>query len=417
MSFPPIPLTWADDANFPAGADPWSGTPTKVEPTAQSKATGFTPEEPLSAEQINYLLNKFCHANNLIVAQICSNWEPPRDLPTTVGATSGILHYARPFWHKRARRWIHAGSGSGGSGWYSHNFGVTWTDLAAGTGGVLNGGGANNDAASSTYGDLLLGYRGGSTNLRRFNYSAGTWGNVATGFGSGGPTYIMHDDVNDTWIHLQTAAGNVIQCSNAPDTTYVFTTRTLAGTPVVVGGTRDVGKLVISSTGVAIFQSAAAEMNRSANGGTTWALAASMPSAPSKETAYCWVPDRQEFLLAGADGKIYRSLDGDTWTVRATTSIVAGFGGVFSSMEAVGSAVWATWTHATGKGGMVFSLDGGETWQPCGPVGTDATASHHGYLVAGEDALCAYMHIGPAGNARGFSFLKGLARTALAALP
>lgn len=412
--FPPIPLTWAENANFAAGVDPWSGTPTKVAPTTQTRDEGFVPEEPLSAEQTNYLFHFFCKAVNIMATAIVSRFDA-RDVPSTVAAFTSF-EYARPFWDVRRKRWIHPGSGSAGSGYWSRDLGMSWTDLAAGTGGVLNGGGANNDPASATFGDLLMGYRGGSANLRRFNHGAGTWGNVAHNNAAAGCTWMVHDDLNDTWIYFGTGAGNSIGVSNAPDSTYVFTSRTLAGTPTVAGAL-EIGKPVVSSTGICIVKTAAAELNVSTDGGTTWALAGTMPSAPAFECSYCWVPDRQEFVMAAADGGIYYSTDGDTWTLRAATTPPTTLGYAFYALEAFGSVIWGTYRHATLKGGMAFSLDGGETWQPCGPGGTDAAASVWAGLAVGETEVCVYGSLSSAGNARGIGFCTGLARVALGTTP
>lgn len=46
---------WATGVNYPAGSDPWSGTPTKVAPP--SVLNGFTPNTAAAAEYVNYELN------------------------------------------------------------------------------------------------------------------------------------------------------------------------------------------------------------------------------------------------------------------------------------------------------------------------------------------------------------------------
>lgn len=50
----PKDLHWASDATYPAGTDPWSGAPTKVEPTTGKKDRGMTPETPQSAMEMNW---------------------------------------------------------------------------------------------------------------------------------------------------------------------------------------------------------------------------------------------------------------------------------------------------------------------------------------------------------------------------
>lgn len=48
---------WATDTLFPAGVLPWSGQPTKLQPPAGIQASGIAPNQQLSAERFNWLLN------------------------------------------------------------------------------------------------------------------------------------------------------------------------------------------------------------------------------------------------------------------------------------------------------------------------------------------------------------------------
>jgi hypothetical protein len=50
-------INWATDANYPAGANTWSGTPTKVAPSAGVQADGFAPRDRPPAQWINWLFN------------------------------------------------------------------------------------------------------------------------------------------------------------------------------------------------------------------------------------------------------------------------------------------------------------------------------------------------------------------------
>jgi hypothetical protein len=55
---------WASDANFPAGSDPWSSQPTKDEPIAGVKATGFRPGRKLPAQWLNWLFGTIIESIN-----------------------------------------------------------------------------------------------------------------------------------------------------------------------------------------------------------------------------------------------------------------------------------------------------------------------------------------------------------------
>jgi len=45
---------WATDASYPAGSDPWSGEPTKVEPLSGEQALGWEPGKKPAAEWMNW---------------------------------------------------------------------------------------------------------------------------------------------------------------------------------------------------------------------------------------------------------------------------------------------------------------------------------------------------------------------------
>ncbi len=49
---------WATDDNYAAGTDPWSGTATKIEPSAGVIAKGQIPQTGFSSQVYNWLLNK-----------------------------------------------------------------------------------------------------------------------------------------------------------------------------------------------------------------------------------------------------------------------------------------------------------------------------------------------------------------------
>lgn len=53
---PAVIPSWSTDANYPAGGDPWSATPTRVEPDAGNKAGGFVPKEKPPAQFFNWLI-------------------------------------------------------------------------------------------------------------------------------------------------------------------------------------------------------------------------------------------------------------------------------------------------------------------------------------------------------------------------
>lgn len=51
-------LDWSSDANYPAGGETWSATPTKVAPSAGAVAAGFAPAAKPPAQWINSALSR-----------------------------------------------------------------------------------------------------------------------------------------------------------------------------------------------------------------------------------------------------------------------------------------------------------------------------------------------------------------------
>ena len=63
-------LDWASDANFPAGADSWSATPTRVAPTVGQQAAGAAPEDVLPAQWFNWLFGELVDAGIVVEAAV-----------------------------------------------------------------------------------------------------------------------------------------------------------------------------------------------------------------------------------------------------------------------------------------------------------------------------------------------------------
>ena len=59
-------LDWASDANYPAGSESWSATPTRVEPSAGQQAAGVAPEDVLPAQWFNWLFGEVVDAGQAL---------------------------------------------------------------------------------------------------------------------------------------------------------------------------------------------------------------------------------------------------------------------------------------------------------------------------------------------------------------
>jgi len=82
-------IDWASNANHPAGANPWNGQPTKVEPAAGRIAGGFEPETAAAPEHVNWLLNNNAQNLDWLAPVQVGSWQPSSECPLTgvTGAT------------------------------------------------------------------------------------------------------------------------------------------------------------------------------------------------------------------------------------------------------------------------------------------------------------------------------------------
>lgn len=63
-------MDFATDPNFPAGSDPWSGTPTRVAPSAGQLAAGFAPATQVPAQHLNWILGTLADTDAAIQATL-----------------------------------------------------------------------------------------------------------------------------------------------------------------------------------------------------------------------------------------------------------------------------------------------------------------------------------------------------------
>lgn len=79
---------WASDANYPAGGDPWSGTPTKVAPDAAEIAAGHVPSIIDPAEKENWWKNRI---DSAVLPEIAERRPLSLDYQGGAGWTGAIV--------------------------------------------------------------------------------------------------------------------------------------------------------------------------------------------------------------------------------------------------------------------------------------------------------------------------------------
>lgn len=125
MSGNPIPAfgTWATEANYPGGPNPWNGQPTKVQPSPDY----WTPNTKPPAQYFNYVFGAIASDITALyaagVTAAIDNWGAATQ---AVSLDSGTT-FASPFvWDAFNTRWLGFTSGSSGTLIYSVDGGRSW---------------------------------------------------------------------------------------------------------------------------------------------------------------------------------------------------------------------------------------------------------------------------------------------------
>lgn len=94
----PFNLFFATATNYPAGADVWSGNPTRYVPDGGSNAYGWTPGTPPPAQYVNYLLGNLTESHNLQLRALCARFY--QGAPDAFTPGLGVV------WDSVRQRWI-----------------------------------------------------------------------------------------------------------------------------------------------------------------------------------------------------------------------------------------------------------------------------------------------------------------------
>jgi hypothetical protein len=209
MSRPTSSPDWSTDTNFPAGSDPWSATPTRVEPSSGEKADGFTPGVAPEAQVVNFLVGNhgdwINHHEDAIAAQFGNGadgaitFDGTTDL-NSFSSRSGTIYTLTRDVHA-TNITVNAGVEVRTAGWRVYWRGVLTTG-SGGTNGLITCNGANGGdgtgavagtgGATGAQGTLLSGAAGGAgdgsagSNATDSYGGAGGAGGVGGGGGAGG---------------------------------------------------------------------------------------------------------------------------------------------------------------------------------------------------------------------------------------
>lgn len=311
-----LPPIWSSNANYPAGSDSWSGTPTKVDPGTSKTAQGFVPGERVPAQWINSFWNKesaFIAYLDMIDAL---NWTPRIQIKSGVTMNLGANHLVWDTY--RDMIWAVGGAGQV---LFSYD-GADWIDDSAnmpgGTGDLTGiAWDTNNDCGIITSGTSVAGklyYTGGSV------LGLHAWSSVNV-TGCSGIYGVRWDDVEEVFLFWGVDnSGNPALWSataGAPPS-YTLITLPSAGTVtgqarlVATGGSRTVVLARHSGTGTWYAWDGPGQ-----TGPYVYRGAVTFLSAPVALT-YNWT--EALFMVTCASGHSYVSSDGISWVLQSVAA-------------------------------------------------------------------------------------------------
>lgn len=359
MTTPKIPLPFATDTNFAAGANPWSSTPVRVEPTSGVAAGGAVPGQRPSAQNFNYQVGTINDWVRHLSAVQPLNWKLEVGAGFCNGAGENVLAL---HWYEEQQCLLALGEQD--EIVFAPNFdpydAVTstlpladwWWFTAATNGAIVVAGGR--DMSSPTGTQLLRSADRGATwgaaialtatpegHCHRLAYNPVAGLFVAlTIEDSGTTTDVWTSPDGLTWTHRTDIPSTTLDLS----TSYPYTKIAVSTGGVMCVGTKD-GNHVAYST----------------DGGITW-----LPSTttfPDGVLGMAYSSGRNLFMtFSRTDNTAWTSPDGNLWTQRG-----AGVAGCGKGLATDGGYLWVATAPAGSAfsgtlGGIIYSTDDGVTW-------------------------------------------------------
>jgi hypothetical protein len=367
----------ATDALYPAGADPWSASPTKVDPGTVAVAAGYQPNAKLPAQEYNWLLNRlgtWIDYQDRLEAQ---NFGAPFEEFTSAGEKirTDTAHNAIAFNPALKKYFV------GGASAADDQIPVVYTSVSG---------------APNTWDDDSAPVRTPAGNTQTYRFVTDPTGRLLAWISELGPGYFYlrtaggvwstasvnqpssfvatvarYYPRSDTWL----VGGAISSVPKIYSTTPsdVWTSQTL--TSATSGGITD---LAVSATHAVAIDDTGEVWAAAALGTWTYTSAASFSSRP---TSVVFVAPEAVFWLLCEAGHVYTSPDGVTWTLTADPATFLGSeviqfldGGTATrsgASAAFGGLVLASCTVTTPEPGDIGQLaigwNGGTQWDLVNP--------------------------------------------------
>jgi len=360
---------WATNDNHAVGADPWSGMPTKVPPSAGKIATGRVPEERPPAEETNWwrwaaaLLLTACSSMRAVNYQ-----DGDTSAVGTAGTGINIL-FNRIEYDPVSGYWAFPTSGGGAivcEEIYSCG-GVVWEeDTPAGWGGVAlpaeaystNPMNAVRAVSFSTADQLfytLAGY-------------PGTWV-VWDGVGATGNTYTLIENSGSRWV-VYNLTNSTLDFQDSPAVggppAACATQPGFAGDVTVIKYSRhDAAEVDPSDAGNPLWMAVTLTEVSTSVDGDNWTPAA-VHGVPGASTVAYTASSRRWHMIDPSAGNLqhyYSADNGVSWTAGTVIDAPANNVGARLASDRYGTLVCITIDSVTKEAQVYATVDDGETWR------------------------------------------------------
>lgn len=391
---------WAPNVNYPAGANPWSGTPTKTTHPAAG-TVGITPRQGVAAQVFNRVVNDAYAVDQSTRDSLTALYNYVGQLPAlnfVAGQSLSLLNSAG--FEPVSRRWFLTGDNE--SVWVTADLGQTAmsplsTVQTAGAGEACHG------IDFDTSGNSVI----ATTTEFVFELNAGLSCTKPSAAGASlagsTPCSVSFDPVNNRWCWVGStgvAAQPLLFRTSTNRTAWAAAT-TGPGTGFV---TAVVNRQLVcrKATGVTVFvgnNGATGKVATSSNGGTVWTAQSDITFAFTPTTLHLSFDDTSNtwLLVAGRSNagvpqsELWTSSnDGVSWTRLITLNQTRLY------RVATLGTLWVAGIENGPSGNVwndvAFSLDAGNTWQACGlsPTGQVIGAFAGGSGVCMVGRLAAY---------------------------
>jgi len=381
------PRTWATDAAYPGGSDPWSLQPNKVEPA--SPAEGFVPATGASAEEVNKLFadgfdtqadqktyeQGLRDGANAYLQSLVDYLAQGPALRFGQSTTGPLTNPARILFNKATREWCASGplttGGTTNTSFFSRttDYRTSWNvtnEIGAGAQIVC----WNGACAIDPNGNIVIPGAGNASDGDKVTeYNGATWTKHAGVFSPNllNPD-VTYDPISGNWIVAGASlAGTLYVYTSTNRSAWTSRTAPALTWKNAILGSNDLGTVVMmcpaSLLGFGTGSTGQVSFSSSTDGGVTWTAEDfhTLTFASSGTSPYLgrpkWTGTKWIVVASNAtDLKTYvlTSPDGATWTVVATLTSVA-----ITNVACVGELI----AGVTSTGRVIFSTDDGVTWQ------------------------------------------------------